>query len=352
MKFLDEAKIYLKSGDGGNGCVGFRREKFIPRGGPDGGNGGRGGSVFFVADRALNTLIDFRYAQHFKARKGGNGSGRNCNGAAADDVIIKVPVGTEILDDVTREVLMDFTREGQKWRALRGGDGGRGNAEFATSTNQAPRKAEPGWPGQEMWVWLRLKLIADIGLLGMPNAGKSTFISSVSNAKAKVADYPFTTLHPQLGMVRRHNTDMTVADLPGLIEGAAEGHGLGHRFLKHLSRCAAVLHLVDATQEDPIAAYKTIRGELETYDEMFNDTLCERTEVIALTKADAMTDEALQDVVKLFKKKVKGAEIHIISSHSRKGMDALLDSLRDKVEARRAAELNDSDDAQDDDGEE
>lgn len=343
MKFLDEAKIYLESGHGGAGSVSFRREKFVPKGGPDGGNGGRGGSVIFVASKALNTLIDFRYTQHFKAKRGGNGAGRNRSGKASPDMVITVPVGTEVVDDATGNVLMDFTKEGQRWRALRGGDGGRGNAEFVSSVNQAPRRAEPGWPGQEMWVWLRLKIIADVGLLGMPNAGKSTFIKTVSNAKAKVADYPFTTLHPQLGMVRHYDTDMVIADLPGLIEGAAEGSGLGHKFLKHLSRCAAILHLVDVTAEDALSTYQKIRHELEKYDQQFGSEIAKRPEVIGLTKMDALAEDMHDEWLKPILDGLKGKTVVPMSAISHKGVDKVLDALAVHVKQRR-----EDDDAQTD----
>ena len=335
MKFLDEAKIYLKAGDGGNGCVSFRREKFIPRGGPDGGHGGRGGSVLFVADPALNTLIDFRYHQHFKAKRGQHGMGSNCNGAKADDIRIRVPVGTEIIDDETGQVLADMTRPEQVWLAAQGGNGGRGNTAFTSSTNRAPRQAESGAPGVEMWVRLRLKLLADIGLLGLPNAGKSTFLSAVSNARPKVADYAFTTLYPQLGMVRRHGQDMVVADLPGLIEGAAEGKGMGHRFLKHLSRCAVVLHLVDGTQPDPVAAYQQIRAELTRYDAQYHHGLLDLPEVIALTKADAMLDEEKEHAVAALEK-LTGQTPWLISSVTGMAVDQLLDALLQPVLTKRA----------------
>ena len=339
MKFLDEAKIYISSGHGGRGCVGFRREKFIPRGGPDGGNGGRGGHVYFVAADNLNTLIDFRYTQHFRAPRGDGGSGSNRDGAKGQDLVITVPTGTEIIDDDTGEVLKDMTTPGEKWHALQGGRGGLGNAAFATSTNQAPTHAQPGEPGQERWIRLRLKLIADVGLLGMPNAGKSTFISSVSNAKAKIADYPFTTVHPQLGMVRRYSTDMVIADLPGLIEGAADGHGLGHRFLKHLSRCAAVLHLVDGTQPEPVKAYKTIRAELKEYDKMFGSELSKLPEILVLTKADAMLDDEVKTAAKALQMASKRKPL-LMSSVSGQGVDAVLDKLRELVEEKRKTDAN------------
>lgn len=322
MKFLDEAKIYLKSGDGGAGCVSFRREKYVEFGGPDGANGGRGGDVVFVAVRDNNTLIDFRYQQHFKAKNGMHGMGRNRTGAHGEDCIIKVPVGTQILDEFKEDVLVDFVEDGQTHIFLKGGDGGFGNAHYKTSTNQAPRKKTPGWPGQEAAIWLRLKLIADIGLLGLPNAGKSTFLSTVSNAKPKVADYPFTTLHPNLGVVHNFDKEFVIADIPGIIEGAHEGTGLGTRFLGHVERSAALLHLVDATQDNPAQSYQTIRNELEQY----GAGLTGKTEIIALTKADALGEDLAKDQQKEFEK-ATGQKTLLISSLSKTGVSDLLDAL-------------------------
>lgn len=333
-KFLDEAKIYLRSGDGGAGCVSFRREKYIPRGGPDGGNGGRGGHVIFTTSHNLNTLIDFRYKQHFKAQRGQHGMGRNRSGARGEDMVIPVPIGTEIIDADTGQVLQDMNKPDQTWRFLEGGKGGRGNAMFATSTNQAPRRADDGIPGQEAWVRLRLKLLADVGLLGLPNAGKSTFLSAVSNARPEVADYPFTTINPQLGMVRRHGKDMVMADLPGLIEGAAEGKGMGHRFLKHLSRCAVILHLIDGTVENPAEAYTTIRKELEDYDAAFGSDLCDLPQIVALSKADAMLDDEKAEATKALQKLI-GHEPMLISSAAGEGVDTVLDKLLSHVDAAR-----------------
>src|SRR4051795_12322275 len=289
MKFLDQAKIYLRSGDGGNGVVAFRREKYLECGGPDGGNGGKGGDIVFVAAENLNTLIDFRYTQHFRAPKGGNGAGSDRTGAGAPDVVIQVPVGTQILDEDRETLLADLDQPGKRVVLLRSGDGGHGNAHFKSSTNRAPRKATPGYPGEERWVWLRLKLIADVGLVGLPNAGKSTFLSVVSAARPKIADYPFTTLHPQLGVVRlSHAEEFVIADIPGLIEGAHEGAGLGDRFLGHVERCAVLLHLVDGTQPDPAGAWRTVRAELAGY----GGGLAEKPELVALNKTDAMTSQA------------------------------------------------------------
>src|ERR687895_421206 len=265
MHFLDQAKIFIRSGAGGPGAVSFRREKYIEYGGPDGGDGGKGGDIVFEAVEGLNTLIDFRYTQHFKAPRGKGGAGRNQTGAGGEDLMIRVPVGTQVLSEDKEHVLADFTRVGQRVVLLEGGEGGRGNASFKTATNRAPRQHGTGWPGEEMWVWLRLKLLADAGLVGLPNAGKSTFINAVSNAKAKVGDYPFTTLRPQLGVVRHKGVDFVVADIPGLIEGAAEGAGIGDRFLGHVERTRLLLHLVDASGDDPVEAWRVVRGELESY---------------------------------------------------------------------------------------
>ena len=322
MKFLDEAKIFLKSGDGGAGCVSFRREKFIEFGGPDGGNGGRGGDVIFEAVSNLNTLIDFRYHQHFKAPKGDHGRGESRTGAAGKTLLIKVPVGTQILAEDKETLLADLTEEGQELLFLKGGDGGFGNEHFKSSTNRAPRKSTTGWPGEEMWVWLRLKLIADVGLVGLPNAGKSTFLSIVSRAKPKIADYPFTTLVPNLGVVYIHNTEFVMADVPGLIEGAHEGVGLGTRFLGHVERCKAILHLIDGSLEDVVGAYKTIRHELELYGHHIVD----KPEIIALNKCDALTPEMIEKKLKALKKATK-KDVVALSSVSRMNVDKILDTL-------------------------
>ena len=291
MKFLDQAKIYLRSGDGGAGAVSFRREKFIEFGGPDGGDGGRGGDIVIEAAANLNTLIDYRYQQHFKAQRGHHGMGRNRTGAAGNTIVLRVPVGSQILDEDKETVLADITRPDQRLVLLRGGDGGRGNAAFKSSTNQAPRRAEPGWPGQERWVWLRLKLIADAGLVGLPNAGKSTLLAAASRARPKIADYPFTTLHPQLGVVHVDEEEFVLADIPGLIEGAHEGAGLGDRFLGHVERCRVLLHLVDGTEEDVAACYRTIRGELAAY----GGGLAAKPEIPVLNKCDALDAEAIAE---------------------------------------------------------
>lgn len=298
MKFLDQAKIYLKSGDGGNGCCAFRREKYIEFGGPNGGNGGRGGDVVFEAVPNLNTLIDFRYRQHFKAERGHHGEGSDCTGAKGQNLIIKVPVGTEIVAEDGETIIKDMMIPYERFTIAKGGDGGFGNAAYKTSTNQAPRRADPGWPGEEMWVWLRLKMIADVGLVGFPNAGKSTFLASVSGAKPKIADYPFTTLHPNLGIARIDDDEMLIADIPGLIEGAHEGVGLGDRFLRHVERCAVLLHLVDGTEEDVAGRYKAIRKELKLYSK----TLAAKHEIVVLNKIDALLPEEVEEKVKALQK--------------------------------------------------
>src|SRR5687767_2167748 len=289
MHFLDQAKIYVSSGAGGPGAVSFRREKYIEYGGPDGGDGGKGGDIVFEAVEGLNTLIDFRYTQHFRAPRGKGGAGRNQTGAGGRDLLIKVPVGTQILSEDKEHVLADFTKVGQRQIFLRGGDGGRGNASYKSSTNRAPRQHCTGWPGEEAWVWLRLKLLADVGLVGLPNAGKSTFLNAVTNAHAKVGAYPFTTLHPKLGVVRHRDREFVVADIPGLIEGAAEGAGIGDRFLGHIERCRVLLHLVDATQDDPIESYRVVSGELEAYGAGLED----KDEIVALNKIDAVDAKTL-----------------------------------------------------------
>ena len=286
MKFLDQAKIYVRSGDGGDGVVAFRRERFIEYGGPDGGDGGKGGDIIFEAVQNLNTLIDFRYTQHFRARKGGNGSGSDRTGAGSDVVVIKVPIGTQIMDDDQETMLADLDVPGKRITLLRGGDGGYGNAKFKSSTNRAPRRADKGWPGEERWIWLRLKLIADVGLVGLPNAGKSTLLAASSAARPKIADYPFTTLHPQLGVVRLNATEeFVIADIPGLIEGAHEGAGLGDRFLGHVERCAILLHLIDGAAGDVVKAWRMVREELAAY----GGGLADKPELIGLNKGDSMT---------------------------------------------------------------
>jgi GTP-binding protein len=333
MKFLDQAKIYVRSGDGGAGVVAFRREKFIEHGGPWGGDGGRGGDVIVEAVANLNTLIDYRYQQHFRAEIGHHGMGDNRRGAAGKSVVLRVPVGTQILDEDNETVLLDLKKPGERHVLLKGGDGGFGNAHFKSSTNRAPRKATKGWPGEERWVWLRLKLIADAGLLGLPNAGKSTFLARVSRARPKIADYPFTTLRPQLGVVSVHGEEFVLADLPGLIEGASEGAGLGHRFLGHVERCAVMLHLIDASEEDIVGHWRTIRDELEAY----GHGLTQKPEIIALNKADAVAQEELAKKRAKLKRAAKRA-IFVMSGATGQGVDEVLTALLQAVQAARAAE--------------
>jgi GTPase len=335
MHFLDQAKIYISSGAGGPGAVAFRREKFVEYGGPDGGNGGKGGDIIFEAVPGLNTLIDFRYTQHFRAPRGKGGSGSNRTGAGGDDLIIRVPIGTQVLSEDKEHVLADFTKVGEKRVYLRGGDGGRGNATYKTSTNRAPRQHGTGWPGEEAWVWLRLKLLADAGLLGLPNAGKSTFINAVTNARAKVGAYPFTTVRPQLGVVTHHDREFVVADIPGLIEGAADGAGIGDRFLGHIERCRVLLHLVDATGDDPVGAYRTVRNELDIY----GAGLIDKPEVIGLNKIDALDPADVKKLMTKLKRASK-AEIMPLSGAAGTGIDAVLDRLSDAIPTSIAVPQN------------
>jgi GTP-binding protein len=331
MKFLDEAKIFIKSGDGGPGAVSFRREKFIDMGGPDGGSGGRGGSIVVVAQTALNTLIDYRYQQHFKAKKGEQGKGANRSGVGSDDMILKVPVGTEILGEDKQTVIADMTTEGQRVVLLPGGRGGMGNAHFKSSVNRAPKYAQPGEPGQEMWVWLRLKLFSDAGLLGIPNAGKSTFLARTSRARPKIADYPFTTLTPQLGVVHVDEREFVLADIPGLIEGAHEGVGLGLKFLAHVERCGVLLHLIDGTEENVTKAYRTIRKEITEYSAV----LAEKEELVALNKCDALTDEAIKKKCAALKRITK-QKVYPISAAAGTGVEELLRAMWKVIEVKRA----------------
>ena len=315
MKFLDEAKVYIASGAGGNGCVSFRREKFIEFGGPNGGDGGRGGDVVVEAVTGLNTLIDYRYQQHFKAQRGGNGMGKDRAGANGKDVVLKVPVGTQVYEEDGETLLADLTEVGQRVTIAEGGNGGFGNAHFKSSTNRAPRHANPGQPGEEHTIRLRLKLIADAGLIGLPNAGKSTFLAAVSAAKPKIADYPFTTLHPQLGVVEVDGREFVLADLPGLIEGAHEGIGLGDRFLGHTERCRVLLHLIDGTSDDAGEAYKIVRGELEAYGHGLTD----KPEIVALSKSDALTKDAIKMQAGKLKKACKKTPL-VLSAQSGDGV--------------------------------
>ena len=327
MHFLDQAKIYVKSGAGGPGAVSFRREKFIEFGGPDGGNGGKGGDIAFEAVPGLNTLIDFRYTQHFRAPRGKGGAGSNRTGAGGSDLVISVPVGTQILaDDEEHTLLADLTKAGESVILLRGGQGGRGNASYKSSTNRAPRQHQTGEPGEEMWVWLRLKLLADVGLVGLPNAGKSTLLNSVSNAAAKVGDYPFTTLHPQLGVVRHKSREFVVADIPGLIEGAAEGAGIGDRFLGHVERTRLLLHLIDASTADPVDSWRVVRGEIDSY----GAGLSAKPEVIALTKSDLLDGKRRSKVVKALEK-ATGEQVFAVSAPLEEGLEPLLDAVIERL---------------------
>ena len=331
MQFLDQAKIFIASGTGGDGAVSFRREKFVEYGGPDGGDGGKGGDIIFECVDGLNTLIDFRYSQHFKAKRGAHGMGRNRTGPGGDDLLIKVPLGTQILaDDEDRTLIADMTRVGQRAILLKGGDGGKGNDHYKTSTNRAPRRADPGWLGEEKWVWLRLKLIADAGLVGLPNAGKSTFLAAASAARPKIADYPFTTLHPQLGVVRLNATEeFVLADIPGLIEGASEGAGLGTRFLGHVERCRVLLHLIDGSQADPAGAYRLIRNELVEY----GGGLAEKPEIVVLNKLDAMTPQARTSRLKALER-ATGSTVMLAAGATGEGVPAVLRAIMDVVKAK------------------
>ncbi|MDF8333308.1 GTPase ObgE [Novosphingobium cyanobacteriorum] len=323
MHFLDQAKIYIRSGAGGPGAVSFRREKYVEYGGPDGGNGGKGGDIIFEAVAGLNTLIDFRYSQHFKAQRGMGGAGQNRTGAGGNDLVIKVPLGTQVLDDERETVLADLTEPGQRVVLLRGGDGGRGNLSFKSSTNRAPRQVGPGWPGEEMYVWLRLKLLADAGLVGLPNAGKSTFINQITNTKAKVGAYAFTTTRPQLGVVRHRTREFVLADIPGLIEGAADGAGIGDRFLGHIERCRVLIHLIDIHGDtDPVEAMQIVDEELSAY----GAGLDEKPKLVALNKIDLVDAE----LVRAFSEELLEAgadEVFPISGATGAGMDALLDAV-------------------------
>ncbi|EDZ45999.1 GTP-binding protein Obg/CgtA [Rhodobacterales bacterium Y4I] len=330
MKFLDLAKVYIRSGAGGNGCVSFRREKYIEFGGPDGGDGGKGGSVWAEVTEGLNTLIDFRYQQHFFAKNGQSGMGRQRTGKDGDDIVLRVPVGTEILDEDQETVLADLTEPGQRVLLAKGGNGGFGNLHFKSSTNQAPRRANPGQEGVDRTIWLRLKLIADAGLLGLPNAGKSTFLAATSNARPKIADYPFTTLHPNLGVVGIDNTEFVVADIPGLIEGAHEGRGIGDRFLGHVERCAVLLHLVDGTSETVVEDYQTIIGELEAY----GGELATKPRITALNKVDALDPEEREEKRAALEAAV-GGPVMMMSGVSREGLNEVLRAVRAEIDDDR-----------------
>jgi GTP-binding protein len=338
MKFLDQAKVYVRSGDGGAGAVSFRREKFIEMGGPDGGDGGKGGDIWVEAVDGLNTLIDYRYQQHFKASTGGHGMGRLRAGANSPDIVLKVPAGTQVFEEDNETLVGDLARTGQRLRLAKGGNGGFGNAYFKSSTNRAPRHANPGQEGEERWVWLRLKLIADAGLVGLPNAGKSTLLAAVSAAKPKIADYPFTTLHPQLGVVRAGGSSFVLADIPGLIEGAHEGHGLGDRFLGHIERCAVLLHLIDVTADDCVEAYRVIRKELKAY----SPKLAEKPEIIGFNKIDAVAAEDLAAKLGDFKKRVRKTPL-LLSGATGKGVDEAMKKLLTVIDGARKAAHQDED---------
>jgi GTPase len=335
MKFLDQCKIYLASGQGGDGCCSFRREAHVAEGGPDGGDGGRGGHIIFECVAGLNTLIDFRYKQHFRAGRGHHGMGRNRTGGAGDDIVLHLPVGTQILSEDKDLVLADLIEPGQRIRFLRGGDGGKGNAHFKSATNRAPRKTIPGFPGEDAWVWFRLKLLADAGLLGLPNAGKSTFLNRVTNAQAKVGDYPFTTLKPQLGVVGHKGQEFVLADIPGLIAGAAEGVGIGDRFLGHIERCGVLLHLVDGSAPSPTQAYRTVREELEIYGAGLED----KPEIVALTKVDTMTPQQRAQRLRALET-ASGAPVIGLSSASGEGVSDILDRLLQQITRARAPAAN------------
>jgi len=333
MRFLDSAKVFVKSGDGGNGSSAFRREKFIEFGGPSGGDGGRGGDVVAIADPDLNTLIDYRYRQHFKAGRGEGGAGQERTGASGKDVELRLPVGTQILAEDGLTLIADLKEPGERIVLAKGGDGGFGNVRFKTSTNRAPRRADPGWPGEERWLWLKLKLLADAGLVGLPNAGKSTFLAAVSRARPKIADYPFTTLEPKLGTIVMDDRSFVIADIPGLIEGASEGVGLGDRFLGHIERCATLIHLVDGTAEHPDEAWRTVRAELEAY----GHGLAEKPEILCLNKIDALTPEVIEERKRLLEA-ASGEPVRCISGVAKEGLEAVLREVLDHVGARRAAE--------------
>ncbi|WP_421724835.1 GTPase ObgE [Bauldia sp.] len=334
MKFLDQAKVYVRSGDGGAGAVSFRREKFIEYGGPDGGGGGRGGDVWAECVDGLNTLIDYRYQQHFKAAKGGHGMGKDRTGAGGADVVLKLPIGTQIFEEDNETLIADLTEVGERVLLARGGNGGFGNAHFKSSTNRAPRHANPGAPGEERWLWLRLKLIADAGLVGLPNAGKSTFLAAVSAAKPKIADYPFTTLHPNLGVVVGGH-DFVLADIPGLIEGAHEGAGIGDRFLGHIERCRVLLHLVDGTGDDPAAAYRTVQDELMAY----GHGLADKPEIVALTKVDALSPEDRAATIRALAD-AADAKPSPVSAVTGEGMPELLARVAREIAAEREPDPN------------
>lgn len=333
MKFLDQARVFIRSGNGGAGAVSFRREKYIQFGGPDGGDGGKGGDVWVECVNGLNTLIDYRYQQHFRAKTGVHGMGKNRTGAQGADVVMKVPVGTQVLEEDNETLIADLTEVGQRVLIARGGNGGFGNARFKSSTNQAPRRANPGEEGIEKAVWLRLKLIADAGLVGLPNAGKSSFLASVTAAKPKIADYPFTTIHPNLGVVRQDARECVLADIPGLIEGAHEGAGIGVRFLGHVERCRVLLHLVDGTSEHVVEDYQTVCEELKAY----GGGLAEKTTYVVLNKIDAMSDEDIQERAAALSE-ASGSDVMLMSGATGEGVENVLRAVFSMIESDRAAE--------------
>ena len=349
MKFLDQCKLYVLAGAGGDGCVSFRREKYVAFGGPDGGDGGKGGSVWVEAVEGLNTLIDYRYQQHFKAQRGVHGMGRNRTGAQGDDITLSVPVGTQVFEEDQETLIADLVEVGQRVLLAEGGSGGWGNLRFKSAVNQAPRRYNPGLPGDERWIWMRLKLIADAGLVGLPNAGKSTFLSAVSAARPKIADYPFTTLNPQLGVVSLGaGSSFVLADIPGLIEGAAEGAGIGTRFLGHIERCAVLLHLIDCTQDEPGEAYRIIREELAAY----GADLENKPEILALNKIDALNEELVEEQARKLEE-VSGVKPLLVSGAAQDGVQAVLSKLYDVVtetrreeRAREQAALRSDDDSE------
>jgi len=323
MQFLDQAKIYLQSGKGGNGCISFRREKYIEFGGPDGGSGGKGGDIIFEGCSSLNTLIDFRYKQHYKAQKGNDGSGKNCTGSKGENIIIKVPIGTQIISDVDKEtILQDITKDGEKVLFLKGGNGGFGNTHYKNSMEQAPRRANPGLEGEEIWVWIRLKILADAGLLGLPNAGKSSLLSAITNAKPKIGNYPYTTLAPQLGIIRNYDQEIILADIPGLINDAHKGVGIGTRFLGHIERCKLLLHIIDATSEDHIESYQSIIKELTAYGKGLKD----KKQILIISKADLIEKKQLNKIVKKIENFTKSSVI-VSSSLNKEGLDKIINTL-------------------------
>jgi len=323
MQFLDQAKIFLKSGNGGNGCISFRREKYVELGGPDGGSGGKGGDIIFECCPNLNTLIDFRYKQHFKAKKGEDGSGKNCNGAKGKDVTIKVPIGTQIISDLDKKtVLKDLTNPGEKITFMTGGKGGFGNNHFKSSKQQAPKKANPGIEGKEIWVWLRLKILADIGIIGLPNAGKSSLLSALTNAKPKIGDYPYTTLTPQLGIIRNFEQEVIISDIPGLIKDAHKGIGIGTRFLGHVERCKALIHVIDVTNKKPVDSFKTVMKELEEYG--YN--LINKNQIVIINKIDLVNKDILQKTLQKIKK-YSNMKVYSCSASKKVGLKDVTESL-------------------------